>query len=222
MVDDEENVHNDHQPIKKAGEGRQTDGVKRLNVGGRAGGQLSNQQAVGGGRSKPLQSASPRKPINSNNSKNVNHSNNSNARGGSRNLNGVSPASKNAIAKLRRPNLKRTAVMNLLRNNNDNGANNSFLSRNNDLNDLGGSNYNRGGGGGGGGGNSGAFDDFGIGRRNSDNYDLGFTRRNNLGTATEEIARNLALGLDLRLGGNSFGSNNGNSFGRNFNNGNRF
>lgn len=219
MVDDDENVHNDHQPIKKAGEGRQIDGAKRLNVGGRTGGQLSNQQAVGGGRSKPLQSSSPRKPINSNNSKNVNHSNNSNVRGGSRNLNGVSPASKNAIAKLRRPNLKRTAVMNLLRSNNDNGANNSFLSRNNDLNDLGSSSYNRGGGGG---GNSGAFDDFGIGRRNNDNYDLGFTRRNNLGTATEEIARNLALGLDLRLGGNSFGSNNGNSFGRNFNNGNRF
>lgn len=123
-----------------------------------------------------------------------------------RNLNGVSPGSKGAINKLKRTNLNRNAVLNMLRN----SANANELS-----NLLGRGNDNRGNNSNGGNGNF--LDNFGRGGRNNDLNDLSFNRRNNNNSA--DSLRNLALGLDLR----NFGSNGGNSYGgRNFNNSNRF
>lgn len=231
MLDDEEHHHNnneDRTPARRTAEGTRvvtTEGgvrrvvrtvarpgqtgtrppVTRTNAPRPANGRVpAVRTAVGATNGRTRSVATPRKVVGVQNVKSSGSGVNVRA---PRNLNGVSPASKGAIVKGKRTNLNRNAVLNILRNS-GNGDLGNFLGRGNDS--RGNSSNN----------NSNFHDNSPRGNRNSDNFDIGFTRRNNLSSSTEEFARNLALGLELR----NFGSNNGNSFGggRNFNNSNRF
>lgn len=192
----------------------QGDGVKKAKLAAapaanQSAKQNTAQQAV---KKQGQAAATPNKANAGNaakNNANANTANNGNRP--ARNLNGVSPASR-AIVKQKRPNnnLNRGNAPNLLRNNGGGGGGGGGggFRKNND---LGGNFNNRGGGG---------FD------RNNEGFDSDFTRRPNLSSGGD-FGRGQSsfgsLGLGLGLGspwsGNSGGNN---SFGRNFNNGNRF
>lgn len=193
----------------------QADGVKKAKLAAapaanQAAKQNTAQQAV---KKQGQTAATPNKAANAGNAAKNNASNANSANNGNRparNLNGVSPASR-AIVKQKRPNnnLNRGNAPNLLRNNGGGGGGGGGFRKN----DLGGGNFNNRGGGGG-------FD------RNNDGFDSDFTRRPNLNSGgdfgrgqSSFSSLGLGLGLGSPWSGNSGGNN---SFGRNFNNGNRF